>query len=133
MTQFWPDPPPPKCEISHFFFFQVRTSLISQPNFNVFSFCKKTPKCLRFASVLKHSPHFQLQFQKGPNLAAHFPTVHCPSCRSIYMLEIMVYSTSTKVSPVQYDVKSNFNYFEIFINTRITSKNQPIHSACVRH
>ena len=47
-----------------------------QPNLNGFTFCKKTPKCLSFASVSKHSPQFQLQFQEGPNLAAHFPIVH---------------------------------------------------------
>ena len=32
--------------------------LISQSNLNGFQFCKKTPVCLSFASLIKHSPHF---------------------------------------------------------------------------
>ena len=62
---------------NYFTIWKITKMLISQPNLNGFAFCKKTPKCLSFASVFKHSPHFQLQFQEGPNLAAHFPTVQC--------------------------------------------------------
>ena len=38
-----------------------------------FNSVKKTPICLSFASLIKHSPHFQLQYLVGPNLAI----VHC--------------------------------------------------------
>ena len=36
----------------------ITKMLISQANLNGFVFCKKTPKCLSFSSVIKHSPHF---------------------------------------------------------------------------
>ena len=36
---------------------------------------KKTPKYLSFASVIKHSLHFSLQYLEGPNLAAQIPIV----------------------------------------------------------
>ena len=44
--------------INYFTVWKITKMLISQPNFNRFVFCKKTPKCLSFASVFKHSPHF---------------------------------------------------------------------------
>ena len=52
-------------------------SLKSQPNLNGFVFSKRTPKYLSFALVIKHSPHFQLQYQEGPNLDAQIAIVHC--------------------------------------------------------
>ena len=43
---------------NYFTIWKITKMLISQPNLNGFAFCKKTPKCLSFASVFKHSPHF---------------------------------------------------------------------------
>ena len=43
---------------NYFTIWRITKMLISQPNLNRFAFCKKTPKCLSFASVFKHSPHF---------------------------------------------------------------------------
>ena len=54
---------------------------------------KKTPNCLSFASVFKHSPHCQLQFQEGPNLVAHFPTVQWPGAKLLLFKFIVFHHT----------------------------------------
>ena len=50
----------------------------------------------QFCSVIKHSPHFQFQFQEGPNLAMQFPNVQWQMELQI----VMVTSTLTKFCQV---------------------------------
>ena len=44
---------------------------------NGFSFCKNTPKIPQFASLIRHLPHFYLQYSIGQLVVAQISTVHC--------------------------------------------------------
>ena len=44
---------------NYFTIWKITKMLISEPNFNSFGFCKRTPKSHTFAYVFKHSPHWK--------------------------------------------------------------------------
>ena len=130
---------------NYFTIWKITKMLLSQPNLNRFAFCKKTPKCLSFASVLPQflSTHLtsSFNFRKVQIWPHTFPLCNVdtlPSYRNsenvgqIVYLNFMTSLTSIKLIIFSRNsdltttiVRSFVCLFFVCVHNRNLSTNQP--------